>query len=83
MNTTTQRLGSALAPLAGITVATLLAVGLLNIARHELVTRPPVLQDAAIKLSDTQLASAADWIAAHRGTDYKQEAGKPWAIDNG
>ncbi|MBM3117430.1 hypothetical protein [Jeongeupia naejangsanensis] len=82
MNTTFRHLGTTFAPLIGIAFATLLTVGLLQLARQQLVHKP-VLQDAAIKLTDTQLASAADWIAAHRGTDYKQEAGKPWAIDNG
>ncbi|AOY00678.1 hypothetical protein [Jeongeupia sp. USM3] len=82
MNTTARRLGTTLAPLIGIAIATVLAVGGLNIARQQLV-RKTMLQDAAIRLSDTQLASAADWIAAHRGSGYKQEAGKPWAVDNG
>lgn len=77
-----RRLGSTLAPLIGIAVATVITVSLLNVAREQLV-RKPLLQDAAIKFSDTQLASAADWIAANRGTSYKQEAGKPWTVIDG
>ncbi|WP_432723570.1 hypothetical protein R0381_000970 [Jeongeupia wiesaeckerbachi] len=82
MNTPARHLLTLLAPLLGIAVITLLAIGLLSAVRQQL-DRQPGLQDATNALSDVQLASAADWIASNRGTAYKQEAGKPWALDKG
>ncbi|BCL76556.1 hypothetical protein JHS3_22920 [Jeongeupia sp. HS-3] len=81
MSSLSRHLGPAFAPLLGIAIAAALAIGLLTVVRDHLLAKP-VLQDAAITLSNGQLASAADWIAANRGTAYKQEAGKPWTLSD-